>query len=210
MITTRRRSKRCSPARGSHVHLWLDGGSPDRRRSGCGRRDRHRAWRIPALRPRPPLGGRRSGPQVDLYRARSAPRSASTARSTCRWSATCATLCRSCSRQLGRRTGHRRPNSRLARSHADERQALSTRSAGHLEPIHPGRLAMEATKVLPMDTVIVRDGGASGMWFSALPVDPARRDVEFELRRDRPGPAQCVGAKLAVGNDRRVVLLTGD
>jgi thiamine pyrophosphate-dependent acetolactate synthase large subunit-like protein len=39
--------------------------------------------------------------------------------------------------------------------------------APHTSPVHPGRMVIEATKVLPKDTVIIRDGGSSSMWTGA-------------------------------------------
>jgi hypothetical protein len=57
-------------------------------------------------------------------------------------------------------------------------------------PIHPARLAVEATRVLPKDAVIVRDGGATSMFFHDIPAASAARfHLEPELRQHRPGPA---------------------
>jgi acetolactate synthase-1/2/3 large subunit len=93
---------------------------------------------------------------------------------------------------------------------AQQRQlwdAASTRSA----PIHPARLAVESTRVLPKDAVIVRDGGASSMLFTAFLQFPPR---DFIWSQNYGGVGQglpyALGAQLAVGAARRVVLLTGD
>mgnify|MGYP003575339553 CR=1 FL=1 len=78
-------------------------------------------------------------------------------------------------------------------------------------PIHPGRLAIEATRVLPKDAVIVRDGGASSLFFTEL-VQMRPRDFFWNQYYGSIGPGlpYAVGAQVAVGNARRVVLLTGD
>lgn len=97
-----------------------------------------------------------------------------------------------------------------AEAHAAQKRAL-TASMPAGEPIHPGRLAIEATKVLPEDAVIVRDGGASSMWFSAL-LQITPRDAMWNSNYGAIGPGlpYAVGAQIAVGPERRVVLLTGD
>ena len=78
-------------------------------------------------------------------------------------------------------------------------------------PIHPARLAVEATRVLPKDAVIVRDGGATSMFFTAYLQHPPRDFIwNQNYGSIGPGLPYAVGAQLAVGNSRRVVLLTGD
>lgn len=95
--------------------------------------------------------------------------------------------------------------------HAAEMQARLAAVSTVSQPIHPGRLAVEATRVLPKDTVIVRDGGASSMYFSAL-LQIAPRDAMWNSNYGAIGPGlpYALGAQLAVGDKRRVVLLTGD
>ena len=79
------------------------------------------------------------------------------------------------------------------------------------QPIHSGRLAIEATKVIPEDAILVRDGGASSMWFAAL-VQWIPRDAMWSSNWGAIGNGlpMAIGAQLAVGQKRRVVLLTGD
>lgn len=79
------------------------------------------------------------------------------------------------------------------------------------QPIHTGRLAIEATKVLPADTILVRDGGAASMWFSAL-LQWTPRDSMWSSNWGAIGNGlpMALGAQLAVGDKRRVALLTGD
>ncbi len=92
-----------------------------------------------------------------------------------------------------------------------QKQALLDTLPSGPGPIHPGRLAVEATKALPKDVVIVRDGGSSGMFFSAF-TDFMVRDAMWNSNYGAVGPGlpYAVGAQLAVGPERRVVLLTGD
>lgn len=98
-----------------------------------------------------------------------------------------------------------------ARTHAEAKAALTASISTQSEPIHPGRLAIEATKVLPKDTVIVRDGGASAMWFNAL-LQLTPRDAMWNSNYGAIGPGlpMALGAQIAAGPQRRVALLTGD
>jgi hypothetical protein len=78
-------------------------------------------------------------------------------------------------------------------------------------PIHPARFAVEATRVLPKDTVLVRDGGAVNIFtwaYSQL----APRDVLWcqNFGHLGTGLPHAIGAQLAVGDGRRVVLMSGD
>ena len=79
------------------------------------------------------------------------------------------------------------------------------------QPVHTGRLAIEATKVIPADAILVRDGGAASMWFSAL-LQWIPRDSMWSSNWGAIGNGlpMAVGAQLAAGQKRRVVLLTGD
>jgi thiamine pyrophosphate-dependent acetolactate synthase large subunit-like protein len=91
------------------------------------------------------------------------------------------------------------------------KQALMDRVPATSQPIHTGRLAIEATKVLPEDTILVRDGGAASMWFSAL-LQWTPRDTMWSSNWGAIGNGlpMALGAQLAVGHERRVALLTGD
>lgn len=91
------------------------------------------------------------------------------------------------------------------------KQALIDRIPTTAQPIHTGRLAIEATKVLPEDTILVRDGGASSMWFSAL-LHWIPRDAMWSSNWGAIGNGlpMALGAQLAAGDKRRVALLTGD
>jgi thiamine pyrophosphate-dependent acetolactate synthase large subunit-like protein len=98
-----------------------------------------------------------------------------------------------------------------ARQHAAEKEALTRSIPATSLPIHPGRLAIEATRVLPPEAVLVRDGGASSMWFAGL-LQYTPRDALWNSNYGAVGPGlpYAVGAQLAVGKARPVVLLTGD
>lgn len=98
-----------------------------------------------------------------------------------------------------------------SREHAEAKRQLTESISKVSTPMHPGRLAIECSKVLPDDTVWVRDGGASGMWFAGL-VQYTPRDGMWNSNYGAVGPGlpYAVGAQLAVGDKRRVVLVTGD
>lgn len=93
----------------------------------------------------------------------------------------------------------------------DGKRALEGRVPTASQPIHTGRLAIEATKAIPEDTILVRDGGAASMWFSAL-LQWTPRDAMWSSNWGAIGNGlpMAVGAQLAAGKDRRVALLTGD
>jgi thiamine pyrophosphate-dependent acetolactate synthase large subunit-like protein len=82
---------------------------------------------------------------------------------------------------------------------------------GDAEPVHPARFAIEATRVLPEDTVLIRDGGSTSVFawtYSQL----VARDVMWSQNFGHLGTGlpHAIGAQLAVGDSRRVVLITGD
>ena len=99
----------------------------------------------------------------------------------------------------------------LVKAHDAEKEALVAKLPDASKPIHTGRLAVEATRGLPPETVIVRDGGAASMWFNAaLMMKP--RDAMWNSNYGAIGTGlpYGIGAKLAVGDSRPVVVLTGD
>lgn len=97
------------------------------------------------------------------------------------------------------------------RAHAAQKKELLDGVSTVSSPIHTARLAVEASKALPKDVVIVRDGGTSGMYFSAL-FQGTVRDAMWNSNYGAVGPGlpYAIGAQLAVRDTRRVVLLTGD
>ncbi len=96
-------------------------------------------------------------------------------------------------------------------AHAAYREQLFASAPTRSTPIHTARLAMEATGALPDDTVMIRDGGAVNIFtwaFSRL----VPRDVLWcqNFGHLGTGLPHAIGAQLAVGDSRRVALITGD
>lgn len=104
--------------------------------------------------------------------------------------------------------------------------ALAEWQAGHAElgrmlvetaptrstPIHPARFVIEATRVLPDDAVVVRDGGSVSIFTGAYAQKPPR-DVLWSQNFGHLGTGlpHAIGVQLALGDDaRRVVLISGD
>lgn len=78
-------------------------------------------------------------------------------------------------------------------------------------PIHPGLVPIEATRVLPADSILIRDGGGASMWASALVQFPPRDSMwSSNWGAIGNGLPMAIGAQMAVGHARRAVLLTGD
>ncbi|MGY0650861.1 thiamine pyrophosphate-binding protein [Luteimonas sp. A537] len=98
-----------------------------------------------------------------------------------------------------------------AAAHADLKQKALASVPTTSKPIHPATLAVEATRVLPKDAVIVRDGGSSSLFFTEF-LQMRPRDFFWNQNYGSIGPGlpYAVGAQVAVGDSRRVVLLTGD
>ncbi|PEQ13912.1 hypothetical protein B2G71_06325 [Novosphingobium sp. PC22D] len=78
-------------------------------------------------------------------------------------------------------------------------------------PIHPGLVPIETSKAMPADSILVRDGGGASMWASAL-MQYVPRDSMWSSNWGAIGNGlpMAMGAQLAVGNERRAFLLTGD
>jgi acetolactate synthase-1/2/3 large subunit len=108
----------------------------------------------------------------------------------------------------------RMPSNELAdwiKRHSDMRRELRKSASSRSTPVHPARFAIEATRELPKDAVLVRDGGAISIFtwtYSQL----LPRDVMWcqNFGHLGTGLPHAIGAQLAVGNARRVVLVTGD
>ncbi|MFV2089841.1 MAG: thiamine pyrophosphate-binding protein [Pseudomonadales bacterium] len=92
---------------------------------------------------------------------------------------------------------------------AAQQEALA--SFPSTSPIHPALLVTEATRALPEDTVIIRDGGAASIWTMHYN-QQASSDVLWcgNFGHLGTGLPHAIGAQLAVGDKRRVVLMTGD
>ncbi len=100
---------------------------------------------------------------------------------------------------------------KLIRDHRTYREDCLENAPTSGDAIHPARLMMEATRVLDDDTVFVRDGGATSIytWTYAL---NRPRDVIWNQNFGHLGTGlpYAIGAQLAVGQSRRVVLVSGD
>lgn len=78
-------------------------------------------------------------------------------------------------------------------------------------PIHPARFVVEATRALPEDSVIVRDGGALSIFTATYSVLHPKDLIWCQnFGHLGTGLPHAIGAQLAVGNNRRVVLISGD
>jgi len=99
----------------------------------------------------------------------------------------------------------------LSDVHCSHQQALMGSVPEGTEPIHPARFVVEATQALPEDAVLVRDGGGVNIFtwaYSQL----VPRDVLWSQNFGHLGTGlpHAIGAQVAVGDSRRVVLITGD
>lgn len=97
------------------------------------------------------------------------------------------------------------------KAHAAFRAQLLASAPSRSSPIHPARFAVEATRVLPKDAVLVRDGGAVSI-FTWTYSQWMPRDAMWSQNFGHLGTGlpHAIGAQLAVGDKRRVVLITGD
>ncbi len=95
--------------------------------------------------------------------------------------------------------------------HAGLRAQLLEMAPTRSMPVHPARFAVEATRVLPKDAVLVRDGGAVSI-FTWTYSQFLPRDVMWcqNFGHLGTGLPHAIGAQLAVGDKRRVILITGD
>ncbi len=77
--------------------------------------------------------------------------------------------------------------------------------------IHPARLMVEATAAMPDDAVLVRDGGATSIYtWTYAQVTPRDSIWNQNFGHLGTGLPYAIGAQLAVGEQRRVVLISGD
>lgn len=79
------------------------------------------------------------------------------------------------------------------------------------EQIHPARLMVEATAAIPDDAVFVRDGGATSIYTWTYSRHTPRDSIwNQNFGHLGTGLPYAIGAQLAVGSQRRVVLVSGD
>lgn len=109
---------------------------------------------------------------------------------------------------------NRKPSPALLAAEAafrDFKALLLASAPARSSPIHPARFAIEATKGLPEDAVIVRDGGSVSIFTGAYG-QIAPKDLLWcqNFGHLGTGLPHAIGAQIAVGDRRRVVLITGD
>jgi len=94
---------------------------------------------------------------------------------------------------------------------ADQLAELAETAPSGMSPVHPARLIVEATKAFPEDGIMVRDGGATtifGWTYSqAKPHDVMWNQNFGHLGTGLP---YAVGAGVAAGGKRPMMLITGD
>lgn len=99
----------------------------------------------------------------------------------------------------------------LVKMHAEYRAKVAASIPADTSQIHPARLVHEATSAFPKDTIFVRDGGAitifTWTYSQATPTDILWNQNFGHLGTGLP---YAIGAQLAVGDSRRVALITGD
>ncbi len=97
------------------------------------------------------------------------------------------------------------------RMHADYRASFVKSAPTGQSMIHPGRLMVEATKAIPADSVFVRDGGATSIYtWTYSQITPRDSIWNQNFGHLGTGLPYAIGAQLVVGNQRRVVLVSGD
>ncbi len=95
--------------------------------------------------------------------------------------------------------------------HEQHREEYRAKAPSGQDNIHPGRLMIEATKAMPEDAVFVRDGGATSIYtWTYAQVTPRDSIWNQNFGHLGTGLPYAIGAQKAVGNDRRVVLISGD
>jgi thiamine pyrophosphate-dependent acetolactate synthase large subunit-like protein len=95
--------------------------------------------------------------------------------------------------------------------HADYKASIVQSAPSRQPLIHPARLTVEATSAIPNDAVLVRDGGATMIYtWTYAQITPRDSIWNQNFGHLGTGLPYAIGAQLAVGNNRRVVLITGD
>ena len=94
---------------------------------------------------------------------------------------------------------------------ARDELAAASEAAPAGPPIHPAHMAQEISKVMPENPVIIRDGGAVSLWGMAFGgIDSSDIHWSQNFGHLGTGIPHAIGAQLAVGDSRRVVLVSGD
>jgi acetolactate synthase-1/2/3 large subunit len=94
---------------------------------------------------------------------------------------------------------------------ADQLADLAETAPSGMSPVHPARLIVEATKAFPADGIMARDGGATTIfnwtYSQAKPHDVLWNQNFGHLGTGLP---YAIGASVADGGKRPVMLITGD
>jgi acetolactate synthase-1/2/3 large subunit len=100
---------------------------------------------------------------------------------------------------------------KLIRDDAAEIARVAEEAPSGRTPIHPARFVVEATKAFPEDGILVRDGGATVI-FQWTYSQTKPRDVIWNQNFGHLGTGlpYAVGASIAEGRKRPVMLLTSD
>lgn len=99
----------------------------------------------------------------------------------------------------------------FVKMHAKYRADMLASTPSGESLIHPARFMVEATKTLSPDTVLVRDGGATNIYtWTYCQFNPRDSIWNQNFGHLGTGLPYAIGAQLAVGSDRRVVLISGD
>lgn len=100
---------------------------------------------------------------------------------------------------------------KLVEMHKQHRRDFENAAPPDLTPMHPGRLMVAATRAIPDDAIFVRDGGATSIYsWTYAQVTPRDSIWNQNFGHLGTGLPYAIGAQLAVGNQRRVVLVSGD
>jgi acetolactate synthase I/II/III large subunit len=100
---------------------------------------------------------------------------------------------------------------RWIKNDANQLAELAENAPSGRTPIHPARFVVEATKAFPSDGILVRDGGATVI-FQWTYSQAKPRDVIWNQNFGHLGTGlpYAVGASVADGGERPVMLLTSD
>ncbi len=95
--------------------------------------------------------------------------------------------------------------------HAEWRAQFVESAPTGTAQIHPARFMIEATRAIPKDAVFVRDGGAISIYtWTCAQVTPHDSLWNQNFGHLGTGLPYAIGAQIVVGNERRVVLISGD
>ena len=99
----------------------------------------------------------------------------------------------------------------LIKTEAEELAQLAENAPTGRTPVHPARFVVEATKAFPKDGILVRDGGATVI-FGWTYSQAKPRDLIWNQNFGHLGTGlpYAVGASIAEGRKRPVMLLTSD